>query len=73
MSKGKEMEFHIDHQQVKRTIEGDFKILGRGEDLLLLARAITEAVDENPGFYGWIEVRRPLPSTINTAPIGWRE
>lgn len=73
------MKLIVDHQAIKRQIDGAFEICGSGRDLLRLADCIKGAVEGGGGehpelFYGWITVCDAVQSSPpNTPPREWTE
>ena len=71
------MKIIIDHDGVKRQIEGVFGVCGNGNDLKRLAYLIEQRLrdtpDEGRNFFGWIEIFDSVPMTANTTPGPWKD
>lgn len=69
------MKIIIEFDGVKREINGDFSICGSGRDLKLLMQMLRDKIGDDGGSfgYGWVQIREPLTTATNTAPIGWKD
>lgn len=76
------MKIVIEHDGLKRTIDGEFRICGAADDLVRLAEQITRQaehrIDSTTGLgsYGWVDIREPIgndPRSVNCPPVGWRQ
>lgn len=67
------MKLAIEHEAVKRSIDGPFEICGSSSDLLRVAECIRNALEGGMA-YGWVTIADKVPSCPpNTPPIGWKE
>lgn len=63
----------IEQGPVKRKIEGDFRICASRATLERIARVLNQKL-EGEFYYGWVEIRDPIPhhpATLNSEPLRW--
>jgi hypothetical protein len=66
------MKIIIEHDTVKREINGAFSVCGSYDDLRRVAREILKTVGEDDHHtFGWVEIHEPLPCVAGSKPLPW--